>query len=326
MNKPNLPKPTKTKTVTRNQPSQALNNDALIYASLREADNKTRRRSYLVAAWLFSFLFHGLFLSLLSLKPLPSTTAATTLEVILVNTFSETPPNKAQALAQHSLSGGGDDDSAQLASAPQTPALLPSPSERFLLLQRQRQKELEQQQQELLSQLRAHEQFVQLTAATVADLGHSTATDDIELLISANNAKIRALKQQIQEYNQRPKTYFVGPSTQEAVFADYVEQWRHQIEEVGTNHYPTHNGSPLYGELQITVYIQSDGQLQEIELNRPSTQAALNLAAQRIIQLAAPFPAFSEALKNETDVLAITRTWHFTNEHLLTSTHEHASP
>lgn len=54
-------------------------------------------------------------------------------------------------------------------------------------------------------------------------------------------------------------------------------------------------------------------------VDRPASRPALNLAARRIVQLAAPFPSFQPELAATTDQLTITRSWHFLNDTLDTS-------
>jgi len=62
----------------------------------------------------------------------------------------------------------------------------------------------------------------------------------------------------------------------------------------------------------VTVSIKSDGSLERVEINRPSGQRILDAAAQRIVQLAAPFAPFPADIAKDTDILSITRTWIFT--------------
>ena len=57
-----------------------------------------------------------------------------------------------------------------------------------------------------------------------------------------------------------------------------------------------------------------------IAFDRPSDHAILNSAARRIVELAAPFDPLPAALAAKTDILAITRTWHFTRAGLDTDT------
>ena len=62
----------------------------------------------------------------------------------------------------------------------------------------------------------------------------------------------------------------------------------------------------------LTVAIRNDGSLERIELNRTSGHKLLDEAAQRIVRLAAPYAAFPDAIRRDTDIIEITRTWSFT--------------
>jgi protein TonB len=42
-------------------------------------------------------------------------------------------------------------------------------------------------------------------------------------------------------------------------------------------------------------------------------RSLLDEAARRIVRMAAPYAAFPEAIRRDTDILEITRTWTFTN-------------
>lgn len=53
--------------------------------------------------------------------------------------------------------------------------------------------------------------------------------------------------------------------------------------------------------------------MQNIEIQRSSGHKVLDDAARRIVQLAAPYPAFPPDIRKDTDVIEITRTWTFTN-------------
>src|SRR5690606_13384233 len=128
------------------------------------------------------------------------------------------------------------------------------------------------------------------------------------------NAQISAIRERIQRYNEQPRRQFVGPSAQRVDYAEYVEAWRKRIELLGTEHYPPQARGKTYGSLQMTVYIRRDGSLERAEITHPSDHAVLNQAALRIAQLAAPFAPLPATIAGETDILAITRTWHFVNQ------------
>src|SRR5690606_200234 len=185
---------------------------------------------------------------------------------------------------------------------------------------RKRQQELEQEQQRLYTLLVSRQQALPERQQPelnepAADLGD----DDLEQDSLILNAQISAIKERIEQYNAQPRRQFTEPSTQAVDYAEYVEAWRSKIQLLGTEHYPAEARGKLYGSLQLTVYIQRDGSLLKVEINQPSSHAVLNLAATRIVQLAAPFAPLPPSIAARTDVLAITRTWHFENQTLTTN-------
>jgi protein TonB len=64
----------------------------------------------------------------------------------------------------------------------------------------------------------------------------------------------------------------------------------------------------------MTVSIKSDGNIESIEVNSSSGFKVLDDAAKRIVELAAPYAAFPEDIRKDTDILSITRTWTFTKQ------------
>jgi protein TonB len=127
------------------------------------------------------------------------------------------------------------------------------------------------------------------------------------------------ISRQMDEYNQRPRKKFIGARVEEYRFAQYVEDWRQKIERIGNLNYPDAAKGRLYGSLVITVIIKANGDLDRVEVNRSSGQRLLDDAARRIVQMAAPYAAFPDAIRRDTDVLEITRTWTFTNADRLRS-------
>lgn len=278
------------------------------------------RYGYMPWALLASLILHGVVLTVqFHAQQPPPAALRSTLDIVLVNTHTDTAPLQAQAQAQHNLNAGGDQDEGMATSPlPHTPQI--TAQDMILRALRKRQAALEQEQQRLLTQLHA-------ARATAAErpqpelLRQSDApgNDDTSQESQILQARIAALESRIAQYNARPRQHFTGPSTTAADHAAYVEAWRKRIESLGTRYYPDEARGQLYGSLQLTVYIQRDGELVRIEIDRPSEHAVLNQAAQRIVRLAAPFPPLPEAVAEQTDVLAITRTWHFTRDQLQTS-------
>lgn len=276
------------------------------------------RDDYFGIALLLSIAVHAALLALHFSAPPAPPPRESTLEVTLLNARTETPPVQPQVLAQHDFSGGGD--AAAGVSATPLPLTAPgAPDEIVLAAMRQRQKELEAEQERLFALLQARDAASAAgEAQQPGETPSESGEDELEQESLIINAQIATIKERIERYNARPRRHFVGPSAASAPEARYVEAWRRKIELLGTEHYPAEARGKIYGSLQLTVYIRRDGSLQHVDIERPAANAVLNQAALRIVQLAAPFPPLPPELAQDTDILAITRTWHFTNEQLET--------
>jgi protein TonB len=235
------------------------------------------------------------------------------LEVVLVNSKTRDKPERARALAQANLAGGGNSDARQRATSP-LPTTSPKNPGRDLAETRRRQRELEAEQQRLLSQPRdsrsvmpkesqgqtpSEEPSPQLSGRDLAD--RSLAMLNLQAQIA----------RQTQTYQERPRKRFIGANTREYRFAQYEEEWRAKIERVGTVNYPAEARGKLYGTLRLTVTIRPDGSVESIDLDRSSGLKILDQAAFRIVQMAGPFAAFPASIRKDTDLLVITRTWFF---------------
>jgi protein TonB len=123
-------------------------------------------------------------------------------------------------------------------------------------------------------------------------------------------------------YQKPVRRRFVGTRTKDYRFARYAEDWRLKVERIGNLNYPeTAKREQLYGSLQLTVGIKSDGSLESVEINRPSGKKVLDEAAVRIVKLAGQngFAPFPPDMSRDIDVLHITRNWVFTRADQLIS-------
>lgn len=271
----------------------------------------------LMLAIVISLLAHTVLLAIHFTPPdLMSKATERALDVILVNSKSRHRPDKAQARAQTSLDGGGDTEEDRRAKTPLPPALQKKQGDDLVETQ-QRVTQLEAETQKMLTQLRSTQSIH--TPEAVSKPATPSPTPAISGLDLATRALAIArlegeIARQTEEYNQRPRKKFIGARVAEYRFAQYVEDWRQKIERVGNLNYPTAARGRLYGSLVLTVVIKSNGELDKVELNRPSGQPVLDQAAIRIVRMAAPYAPFPEAIKRDTDVLEITRTWTFTSE------------
>ena len=235
------------------------------------------------------------------------------LEVVLVNAKTRDKPERAKALAQANLDGGGNTDARRRASTP-LPVTNPKEPGRDLAEMTRRQRELEAQQQRLLAQARESRAAVPAAGEGKRPVEEPTPQvagrdmADRTLAMLELQAKI---DRQTQAYQERPRKLFIGASATKYLFAQYEEEWRAKIERVGTINYPAEARGKLYGTLQMTVTIMPDGTVDKIELNRSSGLKVLDQAAFRIVRMAAPFAAFSAEIRKNYDQVVITRTWFF---------------
>ena len=237
------------------------------------------------------------------------------LDVILVNSKSKSRPDKAQARAQTSLDGGGNAEEDRRAKTPLPPS--PNTKEGRELIEAQRRvAELEaQQRQQMLTQLKSEKTLgADRTRKDLAPAPEPVRSGTDLASSALAIARIEGqISRQMEEYNQRPRKKFIGARVEEYRFAQYVEDWRQKIERIGNLNYPDAAKGRLYGSLVLTVVIKANGDLEHVEVNRSSGQSLLDDAARRIVQMSAPYAAFPEAIRRDTDVLEITRTWTFTN-------------
>lgn len=238
------------------------------------------------------------------------------LEVVLVNSKSASKPNKADALAQSNLDGGGNTDADRRAKSP-LPVTQIDQAQTDAHQAQARVEMLEQEAQRLLTQIKARAKVKQPQTKPDAATTPAPVVDAAELVQkSMEMARLEAqIARETDQYNKRPKRHFVGARTQEYRFARYVEDWRAKVERIGNNNYPeAARAQKLYGQLQVTVSIKSDGTLEDVEVSRSSGHKILDAAAIRIVQLGAPYAAFPDDIRRDTDILSITRTWMFTRE------------
>ncbi len=235
------------------------------------------------------------------------------LEVVLVNARHERAPEKAEALAQANLDGGGTSEKEHRPKSPLPPQEATREGD-ALVDTRSRRENRTAPRQEVLTRPKA-EARVSTAPPQPAEEAPRKPASGLDLLDSvAAIARMEAqIDRQLDEYAKRPRKRFIGARTKEYRFAQYVEDWRQKIERVGTLNYPDSARGRLYGSLLMSVVIRADGSVERVEIQRSSGQQVLDDAAMRIVKLAAPFAAFPPDIRRDTDILEITRTWTFTN-------------
>jgi len=234
------------------------------------------------------------------------------MDIILVNAKSAKKPRDAQALAQANLDGGGNTDENRRAKTPLPPTLQQTAGADIEQAQR-RVHDMEARQQTLLTQAKSLRSAAPAESASEQP-SPAPSISGLDLIESARAmARLEGeISKSVDEYNKRPRKKFLGARAEEYRFAQYIEDWRQKIERVGTLNYPEAARGKLYGSLILTVSINADGQVARIDINRSSGHKVLDDSARRIVQMASPYAAFPPDIRRDTDVLEITRTWHFT--------------
>jgi len=268
-----------------------------------------------------SLLIHGMLLAVRFTPPdFIDKARERALDVILVNSKSKARPDKAQAKAQTNLDGGGNTDEDRRARTPLPPSANTREGRELLEAQR-RVAELEAQQQQMMTRQKSEKAVGADRTRNNPSPAPESNRSGADLASSALAiARIEGqISRQLDEYNQRPRKKFIGSRAEEYRFAQYVEDWRQKIERIGNLNYPDAARGRLYGSLTLSVIIKANGDLKHVEVTRSSGKSLLDDAARRIVQMAAPYAAFPESIRRDTDELDITRTWTFTNADRLRS-------
>jgi protein TonB len=232
----------------------------------------------------------------------------TPLEVILVNARSEDRPEKAQAIAQANLAGGGNVEQGRATSP-----LPPSPQARIgeVLEEEERRIEaMKEQQSRLLAQLR---QQLAALAAPGPGGGPPPAGPEREQRRQALVRTLAEIERRINEENARPRKRYISPSTREEVYAIYYDELRRRIEDRGTQNFPEVGGRKLYGELTMVITVNHDGRVLDTEVVQGSGQPALDSRAQAIVR-SLTFGRFNPEMRRRADQIVVVSRFRFTRD------------
>lgn len=291
-------------------------------------DNPTER---LVVAIFIAMLLHILLVFGVGLDWQRSDPSENTMEIVLVQSATETENPDADFLAQAANQGGGE---AEEKHRPATPvrAPFPDPEPRVVTTtappasaaqaRPEQTRELTVDQNRRQRNRRAttpsHDPAPrpspQNRESPVPTQQISTAA--LIMNARASVASLQAeLDREYENWSKRPRHKHIGVNTREYKYASYMESWRNKVERIGNMNYPDDvRREGLSGELVLQVALNANGTVYEVKILTPSRHAALDDAALRIVRLASPFAPFPDSIKDEADVLHITRRWQFSSE------------
>lgn len=277
---------------------------------------KLRKLTTLQAALGVSLVVHAGLLSLRLADPegFDRLFEDTPLEVVLVNAQTQQKPDKAQAIAQASMAGGGE-LLAGRATSPLPPALIDSAGSDDAQQAEQRLKELQAQQNLMLAQ-------VKQMLASLPPLQPQSAPLTPEQTEREQKRRqliklLAEIERRINQENARPKKRYISPATREAVYAVYYDHLRRAIEDKGTDNFPQQNGQKLYGELTMIVQVNHNGRVLSTEVVQSSGNRVLDRRAQAIASSAGPFGRFTPEMRRQADQIAVVSRFKFTRDDTL---------
>ena len=233
----------------------------------------------------------------------------TPLEVILVNAKSNERPDKAMAIAQASLAGGGDADQGRATSPlpPNAVARIGDTTE-----EDERQIEaLKEQQNLLLAQVRR--QLASMPPPEMAAVNPSQQSVEREARRRALVKILAEIEKRINEENARPKKRYISPATREAIYAIYYDELRRKIEARGTSNFPEAGGRKLYGELTMIITVDFSGEVLQTEVVQSSGQPVLDRRAQAIVG-GMNYGRFTDAMRRQADQIVVVSRFRFTRD------------
>jgi periplasmic protein TonB len=237
----------------------------------------------------------------------------TPLEVILVNATTNEKPEKAQAIAQSSMAGGGEAQSGRATT------FLPA-SELTSVGEadtdaRQKLDSMQEQQTQILLQLKK-----QLALMPAPDVNNTPSSPEAKALEEKRRQLSKLLgeiERRITQENERPKKRYISPATREEVYAVYYDQLRQKIEAKGTVNFPEAAGKKLYGTLTMILTVNHDGNILATEVIQGSGSLTLDRRAQAIANNAGPFGVFSPAMRKKADQIVLVSRFKFTRDEVL---------
>ena len=238
------------------------------------------------------------------------------LDVILVNSQSDEAPEKAQALAQANLAGGGDAaDPNKRATSPLPPAALTQMGDVINEEQQRQIDEMQHQQSVLLDQVRS-----QLATMSAPDPSQPAKEAEEQLREEKRQQLFKLLaeiERRVAEENARPKKRFISPATREVVYALYYDELRRKIESQGTNNFPEVGGKKLYGSLTMMMTVNNDGRVIAVDVAESSGNPTLDRRAMAIARSAGPFNGFEPAMRKRADQIVVVSRFTFTRDQTL---------
>lgn len=247
------------------------------------------------------------------------------MEVTLAQHQSSTADKDADFLAQANQKGSGSLDKAALITSPhqsrfhdsQIQDIQPEESRRAMTASEARSRQVvtttarSQRSHDNRKSTELREEQTEVRESQLATAWQSEEISSLEARLAARK----------QAYAKRPKVRTVATiSTKYDRDAAYVDAFRSRVEEIGNKNYPDEaKRRNLEGHVRLLVAILPSGRVKEVEVLKSSGHRVLDQAALQSVRLAEPFMPFPAAIRKDTDILEVIRTWKFSGADVMTA-------
>ncbi len=266
-------------------------------------------------AFSFALALHAALILGIGFSQEKQSAKAPQLEVTLAQFKHEKNPGKADYAADRDQQASGAALEKALLSAPEL-AEFQDTRVRDVNQQHAEQRSVTQKQQ--LSNLvyttgKAKRQVLQSDAQQQKLAENSNESESNRKLASEIASLAARLSDLKEDAAKRPRVRRItSVSTKKAMDARYLLKWERKIELLGNQNYPREAlAQKVYGDLRLLVVLSPNGAVERVEILKSSGHDVLDLAAIKIVKLAAPYEPFSVEMQQEIDQLEIVRTWQF---------------
>jgi len=247
--------------------------------------------------------------------------ADNTLDVVIVNKSNNQTDENATVAAQTDNIGGGSSD--QQASTP-LPYKEVNPSDREqVAINTSTNQPVEEVKEELFVSFGRNE-IQQTPEETPNEQKEQERQDKIKAIQQIRLEKQRLTAKYNKErsdFEKRPKREYLSPSTKRSESAAYLVELVEKINRVGNLNFPSEiRNKKLSGTLVADLALNRNGTINNIKVLKSSGNALLDKTAVDFIRIASPYKPFTDnMLKEDTNIIHITRTYIFSPNYTISS-------
>ena len=262
-------------------------------------------------------VLHALVILGINFKLPEASKGSQTIEVTLATHKSATAPKEADFLAQHNQEASGTEEKArQLTTERQAEFADTQVRNVNPMPQMAKASPNEKKEQQVITTT-GNANFKAQVLKNPDPLDEKEKHEGLlenQTAVTAEIASLQAkLDRQRQEYAKRPRIRtLTSVSAKESFDAQYLHEWGEKVERIGNRNYPQEAlNKHITGSLRLSVTINPDGTIYQIDILQSSGKRILDDAARQIVRLAAPFAKFPPEIRLQSDRLQIIRTWNF---------------